>query len=392
MWRTLPAPPQQQPGDDYRLRARRLHDARPAAHPRRPPDSWLIDGVPIPNTNIASNVGPQIDPKDIDYLEVQRGGYAADTGDRTYGVFNVVPRTGFERDREGELDHHLRQLLPDQRPAQLRRPHREAGLVRQHQRQSQRSRPGNARAAGLARPRQGLRRIRARCIYNRDARQQLRAVDQPAPGLLSDSLRSQSQRHREQPSTASIPPCTARCRPETDGLRTSAGCTLSARMRSSRSHRSIHYNRANYTGSAERSAGQHRPGAQLHLRRRPAQPGRFNCARNDFTVGVYAFTRTDSERFGLTSNDGSRACPTPRQPHIGGLAAVIFVEDVIVPSWITLIGGPAPTHFMSVVSESTISPRLGVAVTIPRLHWTVRAILRPLLSGASAITLKRLPC
>ena len=33
--------------------------------------SWLIDGVPVPNTNIASNVGPQFDPKDIDYLEVQ---------------------------------------------------------------------------------------------------------------------------------------------------------------------------------------------------------------------------------------------------------------------------------------------------------------------------------
>ena len=31
--------------------------------------SWLIDGVPVPNTNIASNVGPQFDPKDIDYLE-----------------------------------------------------------------------------------------------------------------------------------------------------------------------------------------------------------------------------------------------------------------------------------------------------------------------------------
>ncbi|MGA2004571.1 MAG: carboxypeptidase regulatory-like domain-containing protein, partial [Terriglobales bacterium] len=36
---------------------------------------WLIDGVPIPNTNIATNLGPQIDPKDIDYLEVQRGSY-----------------------------------------------------------------------------------------------------------------------------------------------------------------------------------------------------------------------------------------------------------------------------------------------------------------------------
>ncbi len=65
--------------------------------------SWLIDGVAIPNTKIASNVGPQIDPKDIDSLETQRGSYTADVGDRTYGVFNVLPRNGFERNREGEL-------------------------------------------------------------------------------------------------------------------------------------------------------------------------------------------------------------------------------------------------------------------------------------------------
>src|SRR5690348_2093243 len=65
--------------------------------------TWLIDGVPVPNTNIASNVGPQFDPKDIDYLEVQRGSYDADYGDRTYGVFNVVPRTGFERNNEAEV-------------------------------------------------------------------------------------------------------------------------------------------------------------------------------------------------------------------------------------------------------------------------------------------------
>ena len=62
--------------------------------------SWLVDGVPVPNTNIASNVGPQFDPKDVDYMEVQRGSYDADYGDRTYGVFNVVPRTGFELNKE----------------------------------------------------------------------------------------------------------------------------------------------------------------------------------------------------------------------------------------------------------------------------------------------------
>ena len=66
--------------------------------------TWAIDGIPIPNTNIASNVGPQIDPKDIDYLEVQRGGYSSEYGDRTYGMFNVVPRTGFERNREMEVN------------------------------------------------------------------------------------------------------------------------------------------------------------------------------------------------------------------------------------------------------------------------------------------------
>src|SRR5258708_30166437 len=80
--------------------------------------TWAIDGVPVPNTNIASNVGPQFDPKDIDYVEEQRGSFSAEYGDRTYGVFNVATRTGFERTRQGELvtsygnfnptDNHLR--------------------------------------------------------------------------------------------------------------------------------------------------------------------------------------------------------------------------------------------------------------------------------------------
>src|SRR3989441_3241631 len=65
--------------------------------------TWLIDGVAIPNTNIASNLGPQVDPKDIDTMEAQRGSYSADFGDRTYGIFNVAPRTGFERNNDAEL-------------------------------------------------------------------------------------------------------------------------------------------------------------------------------------------------------------------------------------------------------------------------------------------------
>jgi hypothetical protein len=34
---------------------------------------------------------------------VSRGGSGPEFGDRTYGIFNVVPRTGFEHNREAEL-------------------------------------------------------------------------------------------------------------------------------------------------------------------------------------------------------------------------------------------------------------------------------------------------
>ena len=75
--------------------------------------TWAIDGVPVPNTNIASNVGPQFNPKDVSYLQAETGSYAAEYGDRTYGVFNVAPNNGFERNREGGADCQLRQLQPN---------------------------------------------------------------------------------------------------------------------------------------------------------------------------------------------------------------------------------------------------------------------------------------
>src|SRR5208283_635341 len=65
--------------------------------------TWLLDGIPVINTAIAQNVAPQFDPKDLEYVEVNRGSYGAEFGDRTYGVFNAVPRNGFERNNEAEL-------------------------------------------------------------------------------------------------------------------------------------------------------------------------------------------------------------------------------------------------------------------------------------------------
>lgn len=63
--------------------------------------TWQIDGVPMPNSNLASS-GAQFDPKDVASLETRRGGLSANYGDHGYGVFDVVPRSGFEGDRFGE--------------------------------------------------------------------------------------------------------------------------------------------------------------------------------------------------------------------------------------------------------------------------------------------------
>ncbi len=65
--------------------------------------NWLMDGVEIPNTNIAENLGPEVNPEDIQTLGTERGSYGADEGDRTYGIFNVIPKTGFNSHDQADL-------------------------------------------------------------------------------------------------------------------------------------------------------------------------------------------------------------------------------------------------------------------------------------------------
>ena len=65
--------------------------------------NWFFDGIPVVNTNIAANVAPLINPKNVEELEIERGGFSSEYGDRTYGFFNVVTPSGFERNNEAEL-------------------------------------------------------------------------------------------------------------------------------------------------------------------------------------------------------------------------------------------------------------------------------------------------
>ncbi len=65
--------------------------------------NWFFDGIPVINTNIAANVAPLINPKNVEELEIERGGFSSQYGDRTYGFFNVVTPSGFERNNEMEV-------------------------------------------------------------------------------------------------------------------------------------------------------------------------------------------------------------------------------------------------------------------------------------------------
>ena len=136
--------------------------------------TWAIDGVPVPNTNIASNVGPQFNPKDVDYIEAQTGSYGAEWGDRTYGVFNLAMHNGFERDRQAELITSYGNYNSTDDLLSFGDHTREVRLLRQHQRQSLGLWAGDADRSTTCTTRPMAAAHSLRCIYNPNPNDQLR--------------------------------------------------------------------------------------------------------------------------------------------------------------------------------------------------------------------------
>jgi hypothetical protein len=321
--------------------------------------TWAIDGVPIPNTNIASNVGPQIDPKDIDYLEAQRGGYSSDYGDRTYGVFNAVPRTGFERNNEAELNATFGTFHQTNDQVNFGS-HTEKFAYYG-------SLNGNRSDYGLQTPGPDVLHDRvwglgglATLIYNRDANNQFRFVT---------SLRRDDYQIPNDPEAAA------------------AGIRDVERERDVIANFSwahtfqpgvlltvspfYHYNRANYDGDPNDtpvSTTQHRAsqyaGAQIAL---AAVTSRHNAR-----IGVYGFGQHDDESVKLVANDGSGNSAAQDKMSSGHLEALFFEDQFRAFSWLTLTAGVRLTHFTGAIAENAASPRLGGAIRIPHLNWILR--------------------
>ena len=339
--------------------------------------SWLVDGVPVPNTNIAANIGPQFDPKDIDYLEVNRGSYGAEFGDRTYGVFNVVPRTGFERNNEGEVVLSLGNFYQTNDSLSFGS-HTERFAYYA-------SLNGNRSNLGLQPPVPEVVHDAdngyggfATLVFNVDPSNQLRTVT----SLRRDYYQVPFDPNPNDIENGSIPANSFSPQYPSIGLRdgeheSDAVLNLSwVHTFNSEVNMTVsplfHYNRGDY----DSLAGDH-PIATTEHRGSTYAGGQASVsasfARNNLQAGFFSFYQRDSQLFGAIFNDGSGNPPVTDTQYPTGNQETFFIDDKFTPvSWLTLIAGMRPTRFSSANSESTISPRFGAAVTIPRLRWTFR--------------------
>jgi hypothetical protein len=351
--------------------------------------SWLIDGVAIPNTKIASNVGPQIDPKDIDSLETQRGSYASDVGDRTYGVFNVLPRNGFERNRDAEL------LLTggdfDAGEAQL--------SLGDHSAQTAwyTSLTGSRSDYGLATP--------VAQVYHDATNSQSAFVSVIRNQTPSDQIRIDAQYRQDH---FDIP-----YDPNSNDYECASTYYCSSGLRDAQTERDsfliadwvhtisphalvsfapfYHVNQSNYDSlpndnpvattwhqSSNYVGGQ----GDAHL----------DLGWNSFSAGMYTFHQSENDLFGFQVNDGSATSQPNTSAQAGAALGEFYLADHLrLDQYVTLLGGERFSYFAAGLNESAIYPRIGATVRIPRLNWVLRGFYghffqpAPLLTVSSSV-------
>jgi len=322
--------------------------------------SWFVDGVPVPNTNIASNVGPQFDPKDVDQLEVLRGGYDAAYGDRTYAVFNVVPRTGFERNDDAEIVVTA---------GNYRQTNDQVNIGGHTTRFAYfASANANRSDLGLGTPTAEVLHDGqaggggfASFIYNLNPANQLRLVTSlrhdtyEIPNGPEDQAAGLDDHERE-----------------TDGFVNFSWVRTFERGLLLTVSPFYHYNAANYEG------GPNDPIVSV-VERQSAYAGAQatlggDVSKHNWQVGVYGFHQQDDQRIAVTFNDGSNPNVSQREQPSGGQIALFAQDKLALASWLTLSAGLRYTHFSSSggVTEDVLNPRVGATVLIPSVNWIVR--------------------
>jgi TonB-dependent receptor-like protein/carboxypeptidase family protein len=313
---------------------------------------WQLDGVPVPNTNIASNVGPQFDPKDIDVIEVQRGGFGAATGDRTYGAMNVQVRSGFERNREAEFVLGAGNFYStDDQFSIGNHSERLAWYA---------SVGGNRSDLGLETPTtkvlhdmEGGLSAFSSWIYNARPTDQLRGI----VALRGDHFQVPNDPTQQLLGIRDV-------EDERDDFLSFAWIHSSHGFVTTLAP-FYHFNRAHYLGgpndvpfSPEDDRGSQYAGGTASVG--------YTNAQHNARVGLEGWSQRDNQFFRLTS-----ATTDFRDRVIaGGAFLAAFAEDAYSPwSWLTLTGGVRLSSFHGGVDETVADPRIGAVVVVPHLRW-----------------------
>jgi hypothetical protein len=349
--------------------------------------TWLIDGVAIPNTKIASNVGPQIDPKDIDSMETQRGSYDADLGDRTYGMFNVLPRNGFERSREGELLLLAGDLYTGEAQVSFGDHSENTAWYA--------SATGSRSDYGLATPVASIYHDATNSesgfvslIHNQTPKDQIRVDGQVRQDYF------QVPYDPSQTDYECAPPVSYYC---SWGLRdgqTERDSFVIANWVHTLSPNALvsvapfyHFNKAGYD-----SRPSDYPAAttwhQLSNYAGAQADTRFDMGWNSFSGGMYSFYQREDDLFGVTDNTITPPTVYPNEAasENAGLVEFYVADHLRLGQYVTLLGGERFSIYRSQLNESATYPRLGMTVRIPRLNWVLRGFYGHFFQPAPILT------
>ncbi len=348
--------------------------------------SWLIDGVAIPNTKIASNVGPQIDPKDIDSMEALRGSYASDLGDRTYGMFNVLPRNGFEFNRDGQLMLYGGNLGTGEAQVALGDHSEKTAWYS--------SVTGSRSNYGLATPVPQIYHDSTNSesgfvsvIRNQTPKDQLRLDGQ----LRQDYFQVPYDPNPNDYECVSGYYCSTGLRDgqtERDGFVIADWAhTISPRAMVSAAP-FYHWNQSDYDSKATDNPvattwhqNSNYAGAQADAR--------LDEGWNSFSGGLYSFYQKENDLFGVAANGqcltGQSPCNTPANAN-AGLVEFYVGDHLRLGQYVTLLGGERFSIYRAWLNESAIYPRIGATVRIPRLNWVLHGFYGHFFQPAPILT------
>ena len=327
---------------------------------------WVINGVPVPNTNMSSNVGRAMDPKDVEEVQINRGGYGAQSGDRTFAQVNIFTRSGFEFNNDGDLTltygsfHQTNDQLSFGGHSNTFAYYTSVS--------------GNRTDLGLEPPVTQIEHAAGSGeSFFTTMNYRLGPMDQLdwTASVRNDRFQIPVDPYDFDPTSTSYA-----------GLR-DADQELDSFITFSWTHTInassvltvspfYHFNNGQYQGGpndpliARSHNSSNYLGSQVELK--------YVGHSNNLVAGLYGFYQHNNQNFSLNDTTMSPAVLASVSAIPTGGVGAAYVNDQYKPfRWLTLTGGVRFSHFSGITNENAANPRIGATVEIPKLRWVLRS-------------------